>query len=278
MDSVPQDGEFVAPDNVKILVLSSHSHPKISGPVNHQVYATRHGYDYLFDITPLALTTPYDQKLEVIARTMRRTRCDWILWVDDDAYFMQLDKPITDFIPDDDNVDIVICRSPVNLKGIWSYINSGVFLIRNRARALSVFEEAIRLPMPTVEAWWDREKYGHFVAGGDQERLTYLFETKADLKGAMLIHDHSAFNSRAYHFKAAHDEYFVCHLASHRDKNVPLADMIARFGLDKHLLPMDVAANLPDSLRKSFFSRPPILPKPPSLTRRIGRKVKRLVR
>jgi hypothetical protein len=43
-------------------------------------------------------------------------------------------------------------------------------------------------------------------------------------------------------------------------------------------LPKDVAATLPDSLRKSFFSRPVLLPKPPSLARRVGRKVKRLVR
>lgn len=269
---------MITNDPSRILILSSHSKPKVSGPVNHQVYATRHGYDYLFDMTPIALATPYDQKLAVIARAMRRTKCDWIVWVDDDAYFMQTSKPITDLFPQTDEVDFVICRSPVNLQGIWSYINSGVVLIRNNQRALSVVEKALHLPMATVEAWWDREKHGHFVAGGDQERLTYLFLTEPDLANAVSIHEHTAFNSRAYHFENAADELFVCHLASHRDKSIPQTDMMERFGLDIHLLPQADAAGLPDSLKHSFFSKPLTKPKPPSLARRAIRKAKRLFR
>lgn len=264
--------------SANVLILSSHSNPKTSGPVNHQVYAMRHGYDYLFDMTPLALKTPYDQKLDVIARTMRRTRCDWIVWIDDDAYFMQLDKPITDFLPKNDTVDFVICRSPVNLQGIWSYINSGVVIIRNCKQALLIVEEALHLSMSQVEAWWDAEKYGHFVAGGDQERLTYVFENNPLCKDAVTIHDHTEFNSRAYHFTRSADELFVCHLASHRDKAVPLAMMMERFGLDIHLLPVDVADNLPGSLAQSYFSKPLPKRKPPSVVRRVARKVKRLLR
>lgn len=264
-------------DPSRILILSSHSKPKVSGPVNHQVYASRHGYDYLFDMTPLALATPYDQKLAVIARAMRRTKCDWVVWIDDDAYFMQMGRPITDFIPDDTAIDFIICRSPVNLQGVWSYINSGVMLIRNCERALAVVEEALRLPMSTVEAWWDREKHGHFVAGGDQERLTYLFLTDASLENAVSIHEHTDFNSRAYHFENAADDLFVCHLASHRDKSIPQADMMGRFGLDIHLLTEADAAALPDSLKSSFFSKPLAKPKQPSLARRAIRKGKRLL-
>lgn len=136
----------------RILILSSHNNPKTSGPVNHQVYASRNGYDYVFDMTPLSLTTPYDQKLKVLMRTMLRSNAEWILWIDDDAYFMQMDSRLEYFIPQHSDIDFVFCRSPVNLDGHWSFINSGVFFVRNNERAIRILNEALLLPMATVEA------------------------------------------------------------------------------------------------------------------------------
>lgn len=81
-------------------ILSSHTHPRLASPVNHQCYAGRHGYGYLFDVTPYPVASPYDQKLHAILRALDGMPDDDVLvWIDDDAYFMQLDRPLDEWFP-----------------------------------------------------------------------------------------------------------------------------------------------------------------------------------
>lgn len=76
-----------------VLILSSHSDPRQPAPVNHQCYAARHGYGYLFDATPDHLASPCDQKLRAVSNALGLLRDDDVLvWIDDDAYTMQLDR------------------------------------------------------------------------------------------------------------------------------------------------------------------------------------------
>lgn len=114
-----------------ILILSSHTDPKFTAPVNHVLYSRRHGYGYLFDVTPYPLASKYDQKLWSITENMKRSRAAWIMWVDDDAYFMDHSVRLETFLPTDDGIDFIICRSPISSRGKWSLVNAGLFFVRN---------------------------------------------------------------------------------------------------------------------------------------------------
>ena len=263
----------------KILILSSHSHPSLSSPINHQLYAERHGYDYLFDVTPYPLKSSYDQKLQALIHNLRRANCEWIMWIDEDAYFMDHSIRLESFLPVDNRVQFVICRSPVNPEGGWSMINSGVFFVKRCSDALQLLIDALHTDDDLVASWWNEDKYGLFIPGGDQERMLYLFLQRGMVGTSVLINDHAAFNSRAYHFHRRFDERFVCHLASHGDKSIPLDQMRQRFGLDRFLLPQGSGVRL-ENFRYSIFFRETkaaASTRPRRLYARIRNKVARLI-
>jgi hypothetical protein len=139
------------------------------------------------------------------------------------------------------------------------------------ARAL--IEEVLATDIGVVEAWWDEKEHGLFVRGGDQERMLYLFLTRDLIGRKVIIHDHTAFNSRHYHFSSRYDEHFVCHLASHRDKQVPLNDMRQRFGLDRYLMPAKTSAREEAAFRYSLFASDP-----PPLLARVKRRLRSTVK
>lgn len=226
-------------DRNDVFILSSHSKPSLSGPINHAAYAQRHRYDYLFDSTQYDLSSPYDQKLFSIITNMPRVRSKWMMWIDEDAYFMDQKIRLESFLPLDPNIHFVFCRSPINPNGQWSAINAGVFFVRNSRAALDILIEVMRVENQAVKNWWDHSKYGIFIDSGDQERFVYVFARKGLIGKSVIIHDHKAFNSRVYHFNNRYDENFVCHLASHRDKKIPLRQMRDRFDLDEALMPRD---------------------------------------
>lgn len=223
-----------------IQILSSHSNPRLAAPVNHQVYAGRHGYRYLFDATPYPLRSRYDQKLHAIIGALERMPDDDVLaWVDDDVYFMQLDRPLAEFAPDG---VLSVCHSPVNPTGGWSRINSGVMLIRAGRPARDLFGAALDTPFDDVRVWWDEDVHGNVcIDGGDQERLLFQID-RLGLEAQVAFHPAEAFNARVYHFTERADQHFTCHAASHTYKPAVLAEMRRRFPqLDQYLLPAGAA-------------------------------------
>lgn len=219
-----------------ILVLSSHSNPRLSAPINHQAYAARHGYGYLFDATPYPLAGKYDQKLHAIVGALDRAADgDFVAWVDDDVYFMQLDRPLDDFLPPR---VLSVCHSPVNPAGGWSRINSGVMLIRAGEQARLLFRAALVTSFEDVRAWWEEDVHGSVcVDGGDQERILFQID-RLDLDDEVSWFPAEEFNARVYHFTDAPDQHFVCHAASHTWKPEVLTLMRDRFpSLDQYLLP-----------------------------------------
>lgn len=237
-----------------ILVLSSHTRPHFPAPINHSVYCARHGYDYLFDATPYPLASPFDQKTHAIIAALRRSRADWIFWIDDDAFFTDLDKKLTDIVAGE-TADFVFCRSPVNLRGQWSHINAGLYFVRNTPENLEVMEEVLRADNDAVRDWWDADRFGMYtIDGSDQEKLLYVFERRGMLENRVRVLGYEVFNARPYHYRDGPADHFICHLASHMDKYVPYLEMQRRFGLDRYLLgPADSPDEAP--FRYAVFAR-----------------------
>ena len=266
----------------RITVVSAHSDPRLPAPLNHQVYCRRHGYQYFFDATPYPLTTVWDQKLLAMERALADRDCDWVFWIDDDAFFAQLDVPLTAVrgrdvdapwgpAADDDRRDLAlverpelihVCRSPVNPVGKWSAINAGLLLLRNHETVRDLLRSIRSTPMDVVKQWWRPEVNGNLYADdGDQERMQYLICTRG-WGPLVALHDPLAFNARPYHIADRVDEVFVCHLANFRDKVAGVAAMRERFGLDEFLLPPGALADLAP-YRHSMFVRmtepPPVV-------------------
>lgn len=241
-----------------ILILSSHTDPKLTAPLNHVVYSRHHGYGYLFDVTPYPLASAYDQKLWSIIENMKRVRATWVMWVDHDAYFMNHSVRLETFLPPDDGVDVIICKSPVTPRGKWSLINAGVFFVRNTPETLALLVEALDTDSKAVEEWWNPKEHGNvFVRGGDQERLLYVFSRHGLVGNRVQLLEHTAFNSRVYDFTQSHLQHFVCHLASERNKLVPYNEMRRRFGLDRFLLADEAGADLSRFRHSMFWAGPP---------------------
>jgi hypothetical protein len=243
--------------DMNLLVLSSHTRPQLSAPINHFLYCRKHGFDYLFDATPYRIKSPFDQKTLSIISTLKRSRADWVFWIDDDAYFMNFDIALSDFVKDETEADFIFCRSPVNPKGQWSIINAGIYFIRNTPETIAVLEEVMAAPNDAVRDAWDADRHGMYTTdGSDQEKLVYVFEQKGMMDGKVKIMDYSAFNARHYHFERAFDDHFICHLASHKDKSVPMRDMQVRFQLNKYLMSYNISIIEEESFKYSVFAKP----------------------
>jgi hypothetical protein len=173
---------------------------------------------------------------------------------------MDQSVPLDRFLPEDPEIDFVFCRSPVNPTGEWSAINAGIYFVRNSASARALLEDVLATDMRAVEKWWNKEEHGLFVGGGDQERLLYLFLTRDLVGKKVIILDYTAFNARAYHFSTRYNQHFICHLASHRNKQVPLNDMRQRFGLDRYLIPVNAGRYEAAAFRYSVFASDPRRP------------------
>src|SRR5262245_3084233 len=128
---------------MKISIVSGSSRPKFDSPANHHAYAVRHGYGYRFDLGPHPMVPrpPYF-KLGAVAQAL--PSCDWLFWLDDDAFFTDLDRPLETIVGAlDPHLLVAFCGAPVNPRGLTTFLNSGAFFIRSCADAL-VFLDAVR--------------------------------------------------------------------------------------------------------------------------------------
>jgi hypothetical protein len=254
---------FESQTGARILVLSSHTRPDLSTPINHQIYCSRHGYDYLFDATPYPVKTGFDQKLKSVISNLGRA--DWLVWLDSDVYIMDQSIPLEKFLPAGDEVDFVFCNSPVNEKGQWTQLNSGVFFVRNTPRAHALMDEVFHTDLAEVRAWWRDKELGMFT-NGDQDKFVYTFARYGLIGTGVRVLEYSECNSRIYEFTQAADQHFICHFCGVDEKMEAIGKFRKRFDLDAYLLP-NGKVQYPESIRRSMFYVPP----PPTLASLPGR-------
>jgi hypothetical protein len=185
----------------------SGSFPKrFKSDINHKTYAKYHNYKYVFDDNKYNIQSVYDHKLMSILSLPIDNK--WWMWIDDDAFFMQLDKTID--MDDHKRVLFVFPKSPINPNGDWTFISSGNFFFKNNKTVHDFFTRCIHTDLDVVKEWWGDE-LGMFT-NGDQDKIVYeLFQT--GLINATNIVSWEPFNARPYHFKNSED-YFLVHFAT----------------------------------------------------------------
>ena len=119
------------PVEPRICITSGGDEIRLRSYVNHAIYAREHGLDYRLEtgIDP-HIVTKFDYKVAILRRLL--PRYDWLVWMDDDAFF-------TDFEADNlrrliseaerDDISLVIAEGPTEPNGFWSRINTGVCLL-----------------------------------------------------------------------------------------------------------------------------------------------------
>lgn len=180
---------------------------RFNSPVNHRLYASRHGYRYIFDSTPRFDKRTYMRKLEAVLEYIELF--DWLFWIDDDAYFTDSSIPLERFIDLAPHADLIVCKSP-STKDIFTRISSGQFLIRNTPLARRFIQEALATDLSEVQKWW-KSHLGMFTKG-DQDAMVYLLESQPDFAAPFCsILDHNNFNNRGFEYKKQLSEHFLVH-------------------------------------------------------------------
>jgi len=202
--------------------------------VNHQYYAEHHGYTYIYDVSPTHHDV-FKNKIEKILKYL--DLFDWVFWIDDDAFFLQYDKRLEDFIKHNEGSDLIFCTSPVN-NGKTTYLSSGNCFLKNTPRVRDFLLACLDGDLNVVKERW-HEEYGLFT-NGDQDIMVDLLMNDSRFNGATFhkILPYELFNTRPFHFEKSSAEHFLVHFTGN-DKQSQVIEFSKKFGLSPALIPQD---------------------------------------
>ena len=131
---------------------------------NHLEYSNKHDYSYLKQIVKNSDYPDWHPtwiKIDVILKTL--PLFDYIVWIDADAVFVNLDIKIEDFI--DDGIDLVLTKSEMDKTtgNVWTNTNTGFMIWKNSEWSLNVLKTLWENP--------DRYRFDFFH---EQSRLDEL--------------------------------------------------------------------------------------------------------
>ncbi|MFT5892133.1 MAG: hypothetical protein ACI9Y7_002243 [Dokdonia sp.] len=158
--------------------------------INHKVYADRHGYAYAHCNWPTKEQNRYLNKMHYIR--MYIDVYDYIIWIDDDAFFFDFEKDIMEYAPSGDAF-LSICESP-SFKPLKTFFSSGQFILKSSKESKAFLDQVIQQDLNVVKSWWT-EDLGYF-SKGDQDAMIYLLKTNPEFKNASELYDYTLFNSR----------------------------------------------------------------------------------
>jgi hypothetical protein len=198
-------------DNTRICVVSGrYPATKFESHINHKAYCDRHGYTYVHCNWPTGATRPYFNKIRYLKAYARYF--DFVFWIDDDAFFMDMDKSLDFLWPTFDQF-LSICSSP-DFKTIQTVISSGQFLLRCNDVGMR-FLDAVETADPAAIAVWWHDELG-FFSNGDQDAMIYVMQTDARFK-EVSIHDYRQFNSRIENLENG-ESPFILHFTGTEEK------------------------------------------------------------
>jgi galactosyl transferase GMA12/MNN10 family len=195
--------------NSKICVLSgSYPETEFKAYVNHYIYCDIHNYTYIYCNWPTKAYNRYMNKIEYIRHYY--DLFDYIFWIDDDAFFIDMDKGLEEFLPRDENF-LSICSSP-DYKTIHTFISSGQFMLRCCNIGKKFIDEISKVDLAEVKKWWD-DSLGYFT-NGDQDAMVFLLKTHPEFKDRYNRYHYSKFNNRVEEIfdKGGVENLFIVHI------------------------------------------------------------------
>ncbi|HTU60303.1 MAG TPA: hypothetical protein VMF89_17755 [Polyangiales bacterium] len=178
-----------APESRIAVVSGRYPASRFESYINHRAYCARHGYTYIYANWPTGERNRYLNKIRYIQAYYRLF--DYIFWIDDDAFFLNLDQKLESFLPSASNF-LSICASP-DYKKLYTFVSSGQFAIRCDETGRAFLDAIPTVDLEQVRRWWT-EDLG-FFSNGDQDAMVYLMKTDPRFAG-FERHPHTAFNSR----------------------------------------------------------------------------------
>lgn len=215
---------------MKICVLSGH-YPgtKYMSADNHRIYCSHHGYYYIHCNWPTPAKNVYLNKFYFIQHYI--DLFDYIFWIDDDAFFLDMKKGLEEFIPTGENI-ISICKSPSN-KTIKTVFNSGTFII-NCKTGKTFVNNVLNTDLKQVKYWWKPE-HGYFT-DGDQDIMVYLYLTHPEFQQKFQLFNHLQFNSRIGDLTAGNDLFLIHITGTKNVKKKTYKKLQVMLGTDRTLV------------------------------------------
>ena len=174
--------------------------------INHKIYADKFGYSYIHCNWPTARSNHYFNKVVYVLSYLEFF--DYIVWIDDDAFFFDFEKDIMQFAPRNDSF-ISFCKSPSH-KELKTFLSSGQFIVKCNELSKRFFKSVLNTELTEVEKWW-KEDLGYFT-NGDQDIIIYLLLQNEDYKHKMDLYDYKSFNSRCENlFEVDPHKPFILH-------------------------------------------------------------------
>jgi hypothetical protein len=228
---------------MKICIVSGGERHRFQSDVNHSFYANRHSYDYVFDVGPYpSLQNFFFIKIQAVRSRLHLY--DWVFWLDDDAFFTNLDTRLESFVEARRQDEfLLVCQGVVsNLRGRFTFLNSGVFFVKNCQDSVAFLDAVKDTPLSVVKKWWNRRRVGLYTAG-DQDTMTYVLH-EYDLMSKVCLLPYNAFNNRPYHYNCSAREHFVVHFRTD-NKAEAILEFARKFNLQEETL-LPHAANCTD--------------------------------
>lgn len=197
---------FQIADPSRVCILSGRFPPtEFRSTWNHRAYANAHGYTYVHCNWPTRAPNRYMVKFHFVREYL--AHFDYIFWIDDDAFFIDLDQSLDRLVPEPNEI-ASFCKSPTN-KEISTYLSSGQFMLRGGDIGLNFVNAVLQVDLEDVRAWW-REDLGMFT-NGDQDAIVYLAHESPPVKAGLRLFDYTVFNSRLKDLETDPKSVFVLH-------------------------------------------------------------------
>ncbi|WP_336127220.1 hypothetical protein [Mesoflavibacter sp. CH_XMU1422-2] len=176
---------------MKVVIISGrYPETTFDSSVNHKLYADKFGYTYIHCNWPTKAKNLYLNKIYYLLAYF--DFFDYLIWIDDDAFFFDFDKDVMDYKPKN-NAFISLCKSPT-FKTLKTPFSSGQFILQCNSLSKDFLKCVINQNLQEVKSWWQSE-LGYFT-NGDQDAMVYLLHTQQKFINGLDLHDYKTFNSR----------------------------------------------------------------------------------
>jgi len=175
------------------IIISGADSYRFDAHINHQRYADSQGIEYKFHLSE-GLSNPFFTKCFAILDSFEQGY-EYVLWIDDDAFFINPDWDCTEIYRSYPE-DVIVTTSRKKKIGITLF-NNGIMFIRNTPNMQNCFESIPKTPWNEMKQSWQPE-WGPLV-GNDQPRMIYLTQTR--YPESVKILDYPGFNAHEITFK-----------------------------------------------------------------------------